>query len=101
MTQLGSGSTSGSNSNANFYLTVCAIIGALAMIFAPIAGEATKKGPPPQLTQTCLELQQRYAEAVLRSPADRERILPGVDGQSTLLRDPQAKYCDIRPEDFR
>jgi hypothetical protein len=78
-----------------------AVLAAGAAVCAPITAELTKADPPPQLTQSCLQLQQSYVEAVQKSPADRERILPGIDGRSTLLSDPQAQYCGITPEDFK
>jgi hypothetical protein len=87
-----------SSSKTNVTRIGVAIIAALGISLGPIIVELIKDDtqPPP----SCLQLQQDYADVIAKSPADRERILPGVDGQSILLRDPQAKRCDLRPEDF-
>lgn len=77
---------------------VAAVLALIGAISAPIVAELTKADSPPTLNYSCLELLQKYVEAVQR-PVDRERILPGKDGQSTLLRDPQAQYCHVLPED--
>jgi hypothetical protein len=74
-----------------------ALIGALG---APLVTELTKAEAAAPQSVSCLKLQQEYAAAVQSSPLQRERILPGVDGRSYLLDDPQAKYCKIRPEDI-
>jgi hypothetical protein len=59
---------------------------------APVIAEAVKAESPPPTTKTCLELESDYASAIRRSSEDRERILPGVDGKSTLLTSPQAQH---------
>ena len=73
-----------------------ALIGTLS---APIVAESAKADPPP-LSKSCLELQTDYAKAIEESPISRERILPGVDGKSTMLTDPQAQYCGLQPSSF-
>ena len=73
-----------------------ALIGTLS---APIVAESAKADPPP-LPGSCLELQADYAKAIEQSPISRERILPGIDGRSTMLTDPQAQYCGLQPSSF-
>jgi hypothetical protein len=73
-----------------------ALIGTLS---APIVAESVKTDPPP-LPESCLELQTEYATAIEQSLVSRERILPGIDGKSTMLTDPQAQYCGLQPSSF-
>ena len=75
---------------------IAAIIAALAAVLAPIAIEVTSRYAAAQS-----EPQQDYFGTTQRSPADQELTLPGIEGQSILLRDPQAKYCEIFPKSFR
>jgi hypothetical protein len=77
---------------------ILALLGALG---APAVAEAVKDPSPPPMTKTCLELQEAYASAVRSSPQAREQILPGKDGRSSLLVDPQAQYCHLTPEDVQ
>jgi hypothetical protein len=73
---------------------------ALAMtsaLSAPIIAELVKTDSPPQ---SCIDIQIKYADAISKSPEARELIMPGVDGKSTLLNDPQAAYCGLTPDSF-
>jgi hypothetical protein len=74
-----------------------ALIGALG---APLVGEMAKDDAAAPSSVTCLKLQEDYVAAVQSSPLQRERILPGADGRSYVLDDPQARYCQIEPEDI-
>jgi len=81
--------------------TTLAVAGLALMgtLSAPIIAESAKIDPPP-LSKSCLELQTDYAKAIEESPISHERILPGVDGKSTMLTDPQAQYCGLQPSSF-
>lgn len=75
-------------------LTVAALalIGSLA---TPIVQKSVSDDPP--TGRTCLQLQLDYGDAINRSPQLREQILPGADGRSSLVDDPQAEYCHLTP----
>lgn len=67
---------------------------------APIVTEVTKHPQVPPMNETCLQLQLEYIRAIEDSSTQRELILPGKDGLSTLAEDPQAKYCHLHVDDF-
>jgi hypothetical protein len=71
---------------------------AAAVMVAPslLDGEAS----PLPSNVTCSDVHDRYEAKIAKNAVERERILPGADGQSALLRDPLVKYCGIIPEDF-
>jgi hypothetical protein len=60
--------------------------------------ESALSDDPPQLTQPCIEIASGYAEGLKASPELRELIVPGADGESIVVADPEAQLCGIRAE---
>lgn len=76
---------------------IVALIAAFASAAGPLFLEAVKDEQP---SVNCFELAESIAQAIDSSPGARERYLPGVDGRSQLLENPQTIACRIGPEDF-
>lgn len=54
----------------------------------------------PPIDGTRVEIYQDYRDEIAKGPKDREAILPGADGKSILMSDPQVSWCHLKPEDF-
>jgi hypothetical protein len=78
-------------------LIFVAFVSLIATVAVPLI-QAVLSEDPPRSTLTCVDIASRYVDAMQSSPEMREMILPGRDGESVVLTDPEAEVCGVRPE---
>lgn len=81
-------------------LIFVAFVSLIATVAVPLI-QAVLSEDPPRSTLTCVDIASRYVDAMQSSPEMREMILPGRDGESVVLTDPEAEVCGVRPETLR